>query len=184
MTSVAAATSEMPSPGATVLWLAGLLAAIASIYKLLHLGEMFRGTRNFLADYNGEPQRPGFEGRKGLPERITSIEQHMNEVKGAMPSLAQALSDLAETSTSNGEKIDKLDQRVTDHRRRNDEQATLLRTELERRARELESRTDQRNAEVDGKLERLANDLFRAQAGRAILHELGFKVEKQGDEQP
>jgi hypothetical protein len=41
----------------------------------------------------------------------------------------------------------------------------------------LERKLEARNRDVDTKLDGLAEDVFRAQAGRAILHELGMKIE-------
>jgi hypothetical protein len=52
-----------------------------------------------------------------------------------------------------------------------------MRMELDRRAEALERKLEARNRDVDTKLDGLAEDVFRAQAGRAILHELGMKIE-------
>lgn len=177
---------KAPAATALLLWAAGVCTAIGVLWKFLHVGEILTGTRNFLKDYNGEPARPGVEPRPGLPERLASIERHTHEVKGAMPAMVVALEELKKWATENGSKIDKvddrvtaLDQRMTDHRRRNDQTAEVLRSDLERRASELAAKMEARDHTVDEKLNHLSEDLLRAQTYRAALHELGINVESR-----
>lgn len=182
---VAAAKSVTGSSATDVVILvAAVLTALGVIARMLHLPELRRGTRDFLRTWNGEAKRPGVEAVPGIPEQmadtranLTTLTADMHQIKGAMPSLAQALTDLAGTTNTNGQKIDMLEKRQSDHRQRNDEQAALLRMELDRRAEALERKLEARNRDVDTKLDGLAEDVFRAQAGRAILHELGMKIE-------
>lgn len=58
------------------LWIAGLGAALAVLAKWVFL-PMYRAARRitlFLEDWLGEPARPGFEGRKGVMERLATVE--------------------------------------------------------------------------------------------------------------
>jgi hypothetical protein len=167
-TSIIGAAAASTDPAQPILWTAAGLGALAAIYRLLHIGEIGRGLLHFLRDYNGEPARPGQDARPGLPERIAKIERQTHEIKGRDAQLVVALDQVVEESRTVGGKVDRidgriglLDGRVTDHRRRNDEQASLLREELERRANDLERRLEERNRAVDEKLERLSKDVRR-----------------------
>jgi hypothetical protein len=179
----ASTVAETAGPLQPVLWTAGVLTAVGVIYRFFHVGEIVRGILNFLRDYHGEPARPGVEARPGLPERLARIESQTGEIKGRDLQLLTELKRLARSADDNGEKIDRLDERVitldervTDHRRRNEEQAAVLRAELERRATELEARLQERNSNLDARLDRISDDLLRAEAMRAALTELGLDI--------
>lgn len=173
------------SPAEPLIWIAGALTALGVIYRFLHVGEIVRGILNFLRDYNGEPARPGVPARPGLPDRIAKIESQTHEIKGRDAQLVVALEQLASSANENGLKIDRLDERVinldervTDHRRRNEEQVRVLRDELERRATDLEQQLSARNDVVDRRLAGISDDLLRAETMRAALVELGLEVER------
>lgn len=190
----AAASQHAGSPFQPILWTAGILTALGVIYKALHIGEVLRDLRSlarlsklqetFLADWNGEPARPGADARPGLPDRIAKIEKQTHEIKGRDAQLVVALEVLADSARDNGAKIDRLDERVigldervTDHRRRNDATAELLRVELERRAAELAVRLDEHNQQVDDRLAGISDNLLHAETMRAALVELGLNVD-------
>lgn len=171
-TTAAESMDRAPTATGILLWAAGVATAIGVLWRFLHVGELLTGTRNFLKDYNGEPARPGVEQRPGLPERLGKIEAHTHELKGAFPAMVVALDELQRSLAENGN-------RITEHRRRNEDQALLLRMELEQRAKTLEDKLAERNAAVDARLEHLSDDLLRAETYRASLVELGFDPERR-----
>lgn len=113
-----------------------------------------------------------------------------SSVADAVHAAARGVEEVKEALATNRAGIERLDdrllhteERISDHRRRNDEQAENLRQELERRAALLEQRLHEREAELDAKLEGISQDVFRASAARAILTELGHKIEPGDDPQ-
>jgi hypothetical protein len=150
------------------------LLAVGAIWKSLGLGSLLKGTRDFLVDWNGEPERPGRDRIPSVPERIKAVEDRtadMNHgMRGEMSSrlilLGEALDKLSTLGESNATslarlegRVDGLDRRVTDHRRRNEEQTEAFRLYMEKR------------------LSELGDDRLRAEAYRAALHELGVDAE-------
>lgn len=182
--TLAAAAAATISPVETVMWTAAVLTSLGVIWKVT--GPAFREIRDFLRSWNGQPAAPGIEARPGLPETVAYLGTQMSEIKGRDAQLADALGELnesskeaVESSKDNGEKIDRLDERmiavdvrVTDHRRRNDEQAQILHDALETRAQALEARLQERNDAVDARLDHISEDLLKAETMRASLNEL------------
>lgn len=151
---------------------AAVVGAAAGLWRALRLGQLLRGTRAFLEDWQGEPARPGRERRPSVPERLANVETHLDDTGGQMSGLAAGLVRLQERADLNrdgiaenrtalqrlDDRLGSLDARVTEHRRRNGEQLAELRVEVERR------------------LTTLTTDLTRAEAYRAALVELGLDV--------
>lgn len=175
-----------------VIGLAAFLGAVGALLRMFGIPALVKGTRLFLMDWNGEAARPGFLGRKSFPERMTDLEGRTEVVEEATTQLKRnggtsvadaihrterAVTDVKTGLSNNADAINRMEDRVTDHRRRNEEQAVALRAELERRADKLEQTLIARNAVVDSKLDTLAEDVFRAQAARAILTELNMKID-------
>lgn len=182
---VVAATSSLSHSGTMIVWAAGVLAALGVIYKAIHLGPAIRKAKDFARSWFGEPAAPGVEARPGLPETVAKMAAHIHEIKGRDATIAQFLQDISEKMTENGLKVDRidervlhLDERVTDHRRRNEEQATLLRADLERRARELENARLERDQVVDERFDHISDDLLRAETMRSALVELGLDIDR------
>lgn len=181
VTTVAAdSMDKAPAATAVLLWAAGVVTALGVLWKFLHIGEISKGLRHLVQGWNGQPERPGFDRVPGVPERLAKIEKQTHEVKGAMPAMVVALDELQRWATENGSRIDAVNERITEHRRRNDDQAALLRKELEDRASKLEAKLDARNAVVDERLDHLSDDLLRAETYRASLVELhGIDAERR-----
>lgn len=183
-TAFAAAIAHATNPAEPILWTAAVLTALGVIYRLLHLGEIVRGLLLIVRQWHGEKGAPGIPARMSIPEIIDYQSKQLHEIKGRDAQLVVALEQLAQSANDNGVKIDRLDERVigldervTDHRRRNEDQARVLREELERRAADLEAKLLQRNEVVDARLADLSDDLLRAETMRAALVELGLDVE-------
>lgn len=124
----------------------GLLAGIAAAW--LKLGAVvwdgIKLALAFFREWNGEPARPGHEAVPSVPEQLATLDQRTRRIELA--------------TTSNDDKLSRLDARVTDHRRRNELQISALRTEIERR------------------LTLISGDLLHATM-RAVLHELAVDVD-------
>lgn len=125
------------------------LAAVVASWRLMGLGSLLKGTRLFLLDWFGEPPRPGVPARPSFPERMAEVEQQArrvdertsqlnHEMRGELTSrltmLAFTVDQLHVHTTGATDRLAQLDTRLTDldarvsdHRRRNDEQVTLLR---------------------------------------------------------
>lgn len=164
-----------------VLAAAAFLTACGVLVRALHLDETLKGTRNFLVDWQGEPARPGVEARPSFPERMASVEQQAalvdrrtaelnHELRGELISrlvlLHEGQDKLHVTADRNADAIARLDDRVTDHRRRNEQQVENLRADLDRR------------------LRNISGDLLRAETFRAALVELGYDVDANPDTGP
>lgn len=184
-TVVTALVSSESAPSATgiLLWAAGVVTAIGVLWRFFHVGELITETRNFLKSYNGEPERKGYPARPGLPERLAKIESMTHEVKGALPAIMSVVEETSREVAEVKAQGIKTDARVTEHRRRGELQADILRQELDQRARSLEFKLDARNALVDEKLSHLSEDLLRSETMRSSLHELGIAIEPDGGQQ-
>lgn len=133
---------------AAVLAVAGGLTIVAGAYRALGIGRFLARTRAFLDDWQGEPDRPGFRGRPSFPERMAAVESnvetlqrnHGSSLRDKVDDVHTRVVDLQARAQSNRDGIDELQHRVTDHRRRNDEQATLLREAVDRRLGSVEGR--------------------------------------------
>jgi hypothetical protein len=73
------------SPDAAVVELVGGFVAVVVALALaavllrplwLPLWHLFRGTQQFLEDWNGEPDRPGVQGRPGAMARLAQLERN------------------------------------------------------------------------------------------------------------
>lgn len=188
---------DVQALGGALVGIAAVLGAIGVIWRQGGFGKLKKRTADFLDDWNGEAPRPGYEGRKSFPVRMAEIEQTVAQLKrnggssvaDAVHEVARGVEELKRTAVANREAIARLDERhnhtderITDHRKRNDEAATLLRAELERRAQEMQVALVERNRTLDEKLAEISEDVFRASAARAILTELGHKIDPPGAE--
>jgi hypothetical protein len=192
--TVAATAAQSLDPTAALLWTAAVCGALAAIWRFFGITNAWRAwrarvirQRTFYLDWYGEPARPGVEPRPGVPEQVAYLGKQMHEIKGRDTQLAEGLQELTRWSRENGQKLDRLDERViaadtriTDHRRRNEEQARVLRDDLEARANALEMSLEARNRKVDERLDTISDDLLRAETMRAALLELGIDVERPG----
>lgn len=165
-----------------ILAAAGILAALGVLWRgSKPLRDTARMVRLFLLDWLGEPARPGVDARPSFPQRMAEVEHRTHlterrtadlahtfrgEVNSHLALLARSLGRLEDHVNNNGAGIDRLDarihtveERITDHRRRNDEQIAALR------------------AEVDRRLSGIQGDLLRAETYRAALHELGLDID-------
>jgi hypothetical protein len=191
LAGTAATISEVSSNGpASILWLAGLIGALAFLWRTL-FRKGFRRSREFFRAWFGEPEAPGVDRRPGLPETVAQMAGQVHEIRARDDQVLAFMKEIAGQLTDNGRKTDALDlkvervdtrvigldQRVTDHRRRNDETARLMREELLRRAAEVEEKLNVHNEAVDERLEHISEDLLRAETMRAALMELGLDVD-------
>jgi hypothetical protein len=63
----------------------GIAAAIGvSIRTGVWLAKSVRRVTDFLDDWNGEAARPGYPARKGVPERLSTMEDRLGRVEGQM----------------------------------------------------------------------------------------------------
>lgn len=65
----------MPDVASVIGATAGLLGALALIFRIFHLPELWRGTLTLVRDWNGDKPRPGYAGRPSFPERMTKVEE-------------------------------------------------------------------------------------------------------------
>lgn len=129
------------SPAVQVLLTAaGVATALGVLWRFLHLGELITGTRLFLLDWLGQPERPGAPAVPGFPARMAKVEARTadlaHDFRGELTSrltlLAYTVDATHERLGITQEHLTRLDTRVTDHRRRNDEQIQLLRSAVAR----------------------------------------------------
>lgn len=151
----------MPPPPAELLGYtgagAGTIALLATFWRRLHISELLKGLREFLEDWRGEPARPGRDEIKPFPVRMTALERRAadldHRVRGEVSSRLTLIQETVDESraqgASNHEALIRLDSRVTDHRRRNEEQIKLLQEAIARNERhweEVRLRGQQRRA--------------------------------------
>lgn len=147
-----------------------------------------RNIRQMSRDWVGEESRPGFEGREPFPERFHRVEkrtevlQHdfATETTGRLTLIGNTVDEIKAQSSDTTKAVARLDfrvngmdQRITDHRRRNEEQAELLRAEIERRDKAQHARA----AAIEERLGHISDDLLRAETMRAVLLELGIPID-------
>ena len=75
----------MDGPWGPVVAVAAVCSALVVIARFTHAAEILGGIRklsrlahlqeSFLEDWNGEPERDGYEGRPSFPARLTRVEQ-------------------------------------------------------------------------------------------------------------
>lgn len=186
--AVAAVSTAVESIPAALLWLAAILGALGVIYKALHLdtarvrlmrlAELAEVQADFLLDWNGSPARPGVDAVPSMPERVEKVSKDVHEVKSALPSafdeLMRQITDVKADVGDVKELAEKTDERVTEHRRRGEEQAVLLRAEVERRADDLQAQLHARNEIIDARLDKIDVRREQLDAYRSALHELGM----------
>lgn len=164
----------MSHPWDILVGVAAVLGAVTAIFKFLHLGELLKGTRTFLLDWNGLPERPGADKIPSMPERINLLERRSEslnhnlavELNNRVTLVAEGVDRIETAAGENSAALTRLDfrvngieQRITDHRRRNEEQVEALRVEVDRR------------------LSSISGDLLRAETMRSIIAELGFDLD-------
>ena len=170
---------------------AAFLLALGVIAKALHLPEIRKGTREFLRAFFGEPARPGFDAVPGIPEQLADNRDHlaklqedMHEIKGRDGQLVVALEQIAASARATAEALSRvenraniMDERINDHRRRNEETAKVLQRAVEQTATDLQRKLDQRNAELDQRLDTMSADRAQNEAMRASLTEIGLTTD-------
>lgn len=186
--TIAAAAESHTSISSAILAAAALVGALTALWKFLHLGELLRDTRrlaklaqlqeSFLEDWNGAPARPGQDARPGSMQRIATVEKRTEdinhlfrgEVTSRLTLIAENVEQLKAKGDMNGQalnrlegRVDSVDKRISDHRRRNEEQIEHLRSEVERR--------------MHDAAQRQQGDHARAETYRAALQEMGFDVQ-------
>lgn len=115
--------------------LAAFVASVTALWRWSKLGELIRGTRLFLADWFGEPERPGRPGLPSFPTRMARVEERAaclaqklgDDVATKLTALAYTVDRVHDQGATQAERLAQLDARVSDHRRRNEEQVALLR---------------------------------------------------------
>lgn len=133
---------QLPELAGAVVAASAFVAAVAALWRWSKLGELLRGTRLFLADWFGEPARPGREALPSFPQRMANVEERTaalnHDLRGELTSrltlLAYSVDRLHEHSLSTNERLAALDARVSDHRLRNDQQQQLLQQAVDRNA--------------------------------------------------
>ncbi|MBP2331230.1 hypothetical protein JOF56_011615 [Kibdelosporangium banguiense] len=81
--------------GQILLFVGGLVLVVglfAKVWKAIR--PVWRGTGNFLEDWNGEPERPGVPAKPGVMERLRAIEQKVDGIDHELhPNSGQSLRD-------------------------------------------------------------------------------------------
>lgn len=72
--------------------LSAIIGLLALILRSLRQG--IRKLSTMLDDWHGEPARPGFDGRPGMPQRVNDLEVDMRAVKGEMVGVKRGLGRL------------------------------------------------------------------------------------------
>lgn len=80
-------------------------AAVVAAVKILwnpvrNAAEVIRQFLQFLEDWRGEPPRPGFDGRPGIPERLARVEREVTTNSGS--SLKDAVRRIEQCLTERG----------------------------------------------------------------------------------
>lgn len=133
------------------------VGAVVSLWRWSKLGELVKGIRLFLADWFGEPERPGRPELPSFPARMARVEDRAaclaqklgDDVTAKLTALAYTVDRVHDQGSTSAERLAQLDARVSDHRRRNDEQVALLREAVARNAAALDDvkrRGEQRRA--------------------------------------
>lgn len=147
----------MGRAGDVLLYAAAAAGALGVLWRSLKpFRELLRRVRLFLIDWLGTPARPGVAAVPSFPERMGEVESATVAVAQALADLAGSVSQLHTAQEHAAEAFVQLDNRVTDHRNRNEKQAELLQAALQERLDRLQ----------------LQNDAYRAS-----LVELGIDVD-------
>jgi hypothetical protein len=138
----------METVWAIVAGLVSLGVLLGGLSRFLHIGQTAKHLRLFLLDWLGEPERPGVEARPSFPERMAKVERRTETLQhdfatettsrlmliGETVDRAAVITDENHNALSRVDfRLNGIDQRINDHRRRNDEQIESLRLEVERR---------------------------------------------------
>ena len=71
------------NPAEYVIYTTSILVALGVLYAAARrVGAFTRRITHTLDDLTGEPERPGVRARPGVMERLSSIEQRLDEVEG------------------------------------------------------------------------------------------------------
>jgi hypothetical protein len=98
-------------------WIAGLLTGLAALAALTTVAAnrlkwiwmVFKRVEQFLEDFYGTKERPGVPGRKGVLERLATIEAEVSynsgsTIKDAVRRIDVNVKQIAETQAKSGEK--------------------------------------------------------------------------------
>jgi hypothetical protein len=186
---VAAAKSVTGSSVTDIIILvAAVVTALGVIARMLHLPEIRRGFRDFLQSWNGQPKRPGVEAVPGFPEQmadtkadLTKMKADVHTIKGRDGALVVALEQIAASAAATAAALIRVenranvtDERISEHRRRNEETARQLQKAVEQTAADLERKLAERNAALDRTLAGMSQDRAQNEAMRASLTEIGL----------
>lgn len=111
---------------------AAVVGALGVLLRALRLPELTRHLRLFLLDWLGEPERPGLPARPSFPERMGDVEAAARESSSRLLTLQDTTAALFAQVERSSDQLRRLDERVTEHRRRNEEQVALLREAVNR----------------------------------------------------
>lgn len=125
----------MNSTAQLVVVVATVTTALGVLVRQLKLAQLLTETRTFLRDWLGTPDRDGVSGVPSFPARMAAVEHGAEQLReqlrdtldARLTALAFTVDATHQAAVSNAERMAVLDARVTDHRRRNDEQVGLLR---------------------------------------------------------
>lgn len=95
-----------------LLAIAGSITALTVILKaVINIGKLWKTVVHFLDDYFGEEERPGFEGRPGLQERLRLMEENMEAIAYEMkPNSGSSIKDA----------INRIESRLTELEKKSD----------------------------------------------------------------
>ena len=128
--------------GTVVVWVIFLLGAIGGLYKMWRiLRPIAKKVDEFFDDWNGEKERPGVPGRRGVMERLDTIEHEVTFNNGS------SVKDSAQRTEKSVARIEKSQ----------DDLKTQLADHLTEAAKE-----DQRRASVEVELRQAIRDLSEA----------------------
>ena len=116
----------MPDPSTPLTW--GLIGSLGTFSVLLagivaRAWPIYRRVEQFLADWTGEPERPGFPARPGVPKRLEDVERgnasmaiRLDEIAEGQQSLAAAQTQKSAAIADLTERFDVLEQRIDKRR--------------------------------------------------------------------
>lgn len=90
-------------------WCVALSAIIGLLALILRsVRQVAKRFSTMMDDWHGEPARPGFEGRPGMPQRVGDLEVDMRQVKGEMVGVKRGLGRLLLDSGLPGQDVEGL----------------------------------------------------------------------------
>lgn len=150
---------------------AAVVTALGVLWRTSRpLRELVKGTRLFLVDWFGTPERPGVDAVAGFPERMARVERRTadlaHDFRGELTSrltlLAFTVDKMHDQLHSNGDTVRLLSSRVDDHRRRNEAAVDALRAAL---------------AEQQARLDEIRNRSYRVRHTDPSQHDAGLSTE-------